>query len=383
MAELTEKIFSADSHVSEPGDLWVQRIDKELQFRAPRLEQREWKGRVEDFFLYEGFPPHPVAVGLGAAGRKDANGTIESFRETGKGYGEALQGGWDPAARMKDQDADGVDGEVLHTTLAFRLFWLQDAKLQRACFRVYNDWLTEYCSYDPKRLIGVSLISLYDVDEARAELRRAANLGLRGAMVWLSPPPGSPPYASHMYDPFWAEAQDLDMPIVLHENTGGAESRLSPSSYWDENMSLGSIVRPHEVQRTLGMVVLSGVLERFPRLKVVSTENGTDWVPWFVGRLQRVRSASYPTKLSLKPIEYLRRQVAFTYIDEANAVPNRDAVGVDNLMFATDYPHSASTWPRSRQIVERDTATIPADERRKLIRGNVLRVFSIPAPVAA
>src|SRR5207248_6060336 len=79
---ISEKIFSADSHVSEPGDLWVQRIDKALQFRAPRLERREWKGRVEDFFLYEGFPPHPVAVGLGAAGKKDANGTIESFRET-------------------------------------------------------------------------------------------------------------------------------------------------------------------------------------------------------------------------------------------------------------------------------------------------------------
>jgi len=87
--------------------------------------------------------------------------------------------------------------------------------------------------------------------------------------------------------------------------------------------------------------------------------------------------------LSLKPIEYLRRQIAFTYIDEKDAVPNRDAVGVDNLMFATDYPHSASTWPRSQQIVERDTSAISAEERRKLIRDNVLRVFSIPAPVAA
>jgi len=381
MAQLAEKIFSADSHVSEPGDLWVQRIDKELQFRAPRLERREWKDRMEDFFLYEGFPPHPVAVGLGAAGKQGDKG--ESFRETGKGYGDALAGGWDPAARMADQDVDGVDGEVLHTTLAFRLFWLQDAKLQRACFRVYNDWLTEYCSYAPDRLVGVSLISLYDVDEARAELRRAANMGLRGAMVWLSPPVGAPSYASKTYDPFWAEAQDLDMPIVLHENTGGAESRLSPSSYWDENMSLGQIVRPHEIQRTLGIIILSGVLERFPRLRVVSTENGTDWLPWWVGRLNRVRSASYPTKLSLKPIEYLQRQVHFTYIDEKDAVRNRDLVGVDNLMFATDYPHSAATWPRSQEIVARDTADIPSDERRKLIRDNVLRVFGIRAPVAA
>lgn len=268
---------------------------------------------------------------------------------------------------------------MLHTTLAFRLFWLEDHKLQRACFRVYNDWLSEYCDYAPRRLVGVSLISLYDIDEARAELRRAANLGLRGAMIWLSPPTGSPPYSSPIYDPFWAEAQDLDMPLVLHENTGGAESRHSPSSYWDEQQSLGPIVRPHEVQRTLGMLILSGVLERFPRLKVVSTENGTDWLPWFVGRVERSRGGSYPTKLSLRPVEYLRRQIAFTYIDEPQTVPNRDAIGVDNLMFATDYPHSASTWPRSQEIVERDTTGAPPEDRRKLVHDNVLRVFSIPA----
>ena len=383
MAEV--KIFSADSHVSEPGDLWVQRIDKELQFRAPRMEQRERNGRLQDFFIYEGFPPHPVAIGLGAASRTagSEDGNPEAFRAAGRGYSDARPGGWDPAARLQDQDVDGVVGEVLHTTLAFRLFWMSDANLQRACFRVYNDWLSEFCSYSPHRLVGVPLISLTDIHEAVAELERSAKLGLRGAMIWLSPPAPYPSYASPHYDPFWAAAQEMDMPIVLHENTGGAETRLSPSSYWDENMSLGSIVRPHEVQRTLGQMILSGVLERFPGLKVVSTENHTDWLPWFVGRVARVRSASYPTKLSLKPIEYLRRQVSFTYIDEPEAVQCRDLVGAENLLFSTDYPHSAATWPHSQEVVERDTADLPPDVTRKLIHDNALRVFSIPAPVLA
>lgn len=376
------KIFSADSHVSEPGDLWMQRIDKELRYRAPRLEQRERDGKLQDFFIYEGFAPHPVGVGLGAAAR---NG--ESFREAGKGYADALPGGWDPAARMKDQDIDGVEGEVLHTTLAFRLFWLTDPKLQRACFRVYNDWLSEFCGYSPQRLIGLAVISLYDVDEAITELRRAKNLGHRGAMIFLSPPSPCPAYSSKVYDPFWAEAQELEMPMVLHENTGGAESRLSPSSYWEEHRSLGALTRPHEVQRTLGQFILSGVLERFPRLKVVSTENGTDWLPWWIGRLKRARSilrdSSYPTKLSLEPIEYLYRQVFFTYIDEPEAVEHRDLIGVDNLMFATDYPHTASVWPRSQQVVERDTAGLPPEVRRKLVHDNVMRAFNIPAPVPA
>jgi predicted TIM-barrel fold metal-dependent hydrolase len=322
-----------------------------------------------------------VSIGLGAAARGDA----AAFRAAGKGYRDALAGGWDPVERLKDQDYDGVEGEVLYTTLGFRLFWLEHAGLQRACFRVYNDWLAEFCSHSPHRLVGLALISLYDIEAARAELRRASSLGHRGAMIWLSPPAGAPSYSSTVYDPFWAEAQELGLPLVLHENTGGGESRLSPSSYWNENISLGTIVRPHEVQRTLGVLILSGVLERFPGLKLVSAENGTDWLPWFIGRVEAsaARAGSYPTKLSLKPIDYLRRQIYFTYIDEPHAVENRGIIGVDRLMFSTDYPHSASTWPRSQQIVERDMIEVPADERRRLVHDNVLQAFNIPAPVTA
>ncbi len=375
-----EKIFSADSHVSEPGDLWVQRIDKEFQFRAPRLERRERNGKMQDLWIYEGYPPHPVGVGLGAAGRGQ-----ENFREQARGYADALPGGWDPAARLKDQDVDGVEGEILHTTLGFRLFWTRDPRLLRALFRTYNDWLAEFCSYSPQRLVGVPLISLYDVADGVEELQRARRMGLRGAMIWLSPPPPCPPYTSTLYDPFWAAAEELEMPIVLHEITGGAESRLSPSSYWDENQSLGAVTQPHEAQRVLAQLILSGVLERFPRLKVISAENGTDWVPWWLGRIKRSagRAGSYPTKLSMQPIEYYYRQVYFTYINEPEIVRNRDLAGVDNLMFATDYPHSASTWPHSQEIVERDTAAMTPEEKRKLIHDNVLKVFNLPAPVPA
>jgi predicted TIM-barrel fold metal-dependent hydrolase len=374
------RIFSSDSHVSEPGDLWETRIDKDYRFRAPRIEQRERKGRLEDLFIYEGFPPHPVGVGLGAAAREG-----ESFRQEGKGYADALPGGWDPAERLNDQDIDGVEGEVLHTTLGFRLFWLQDPGLQRACFRVYNDWLSELCRYSPERLVGVALISIYDVDEAVAELRRAVNQGHRGGMIGLSPPPNCPPYTAKAYDPLWAAAQDLEVPLVLHENTGGVESRYSPSSYWEENQTLGNIVRPHEAQRTLAQIILSGVLERFPRLKIVSAENGTDWLPWFIGRLGKPLrgGTSYPTKLSMEPMDYFHRQVYFTYINDPDVIANRHLIGVDNLMFANDYPHTASTWPRSQQIVERDSADLTPEERRKLIHDNVLKVFGIPSPVLA
>jgi predicted TIM-barrel fold metal-dependent hydrolase len=376
------KIFSADSHVSEPGDLWVQRLDKEFQFRAPRIERRERHGKLQDFWVYEGFPPHPVGVGLGAAAYS-RGGPL--FREGERGYGDALPGGWDPAERIKDQDVDGVDGEIVHTTLGFRLFWLRDPGLQRACFRVYNDWLAEYCSYSPRRLVGVPLISLYDVEDAVGELRRAQAMGLRGAMVWLSPPVPCPDYASRSYDPFWAAAEEMDMPVVLHTITGGAESRLSLSSYWDESNIVGAITGPHEAQRSLAQFIFSGVLERFPELRVQSAENGTDWIPWFVGRLKRStrRTNSFPTSLSLTPIEYFNRQVYFSYIDEPQAVGYRDLIGDNHLMFATDYPHTASTFPKSQEIVERDTGALPAELRQKIVHDNALKLFNLPAPVPA
>src|SRR5688500_3881376 len=119
------KIYSADSHVSEPGDLWVNRIDKEYQFRAPRLDRRERNGKIEDLWIYEGFPPHPVGVGLGAA-TKTGDIQTSTFRDEQKGYADARSGGWDPAERIKDQDLDGVEGELLYTTLGFRLYWMQD-----------------------------------------------------------------------------------------------------------------------------------------------------------------------------------------------------------------------------------------------------------------
>jgi predicted TIM-barrel fold metal-dependent hydrolase len=376
------KLFSADSHVSEPGDLWVQRIDKAYQFRAPRLDRRERNGRIEDFLIDEGYPPHPVSVGLGAAA---SNGDAAAFREAGRGYSDARPGGWDPAQRLLDQDVDGVEGEILHTTLAFRLFWLKDAKLQEACFRAYNDWLAEFCSHSPQRLVGISLISLYDIDAARAELRRNKAQGHKGCLVWLSPPPGQPPFTSSFYDPFWAEAQELEMPVTLHEITGGAESHLS-QAYWDENLIMQNVLAPHEAQRSLAQIILSGVLERFPRLKIIAAENGTDWLPLWLkrldGALRRVRGVNtFPTQLTMQPTDYFRRQVYFTFIQEADAVENREIIGVDNLMWASDYPHSASTWPRSMEIVDRDTSNIPAEERRKLVHDNVLKVFDIHAPV--
>ena len=183
------KLISADSHVNEPGDLWVERIDKQFRERAPRVVENLPGQRPGAYLMLEGVTPIHLAQGMGA-GKKPEE--LPRFFQAST-YKDVRPGGWDPAARVKDMDLDGVEADVIYTTLGFRQFWLTDAALQRACFRVYNDWLAEYCAYAPKRLAGLALISLYDIDEGAKELRRCASRGLKGATIWASPPDTSAP----------------------------------------------------------------------------------------------------------------------------------------------------------------------------------------------
>ncbi len=182
------KVISADSHVMEPADFWETRLDRKYRDNAPRVvPKRNGKGYV---FIAPEVNPFPVAGGF-AAGR--SGDELKDFM--GKGYEAARPSGWDPAARLKDQDVDGVCAEVLYPTLGMPLFQLKDEELQQACFRVYNDWAAEFCSYNPKRLVGAALISPTDMTAAIAELERCAKLGLREAMISGNPPV---PYGDHV-----------------------------------------------------------------------------------------------------------------------------------------------------------------------------------------
>jgi predicted TIM-barrel fold metal-dependent hydrolase len=372
MAEL--QLISSDSHVSEPSDLWVERLDIKYRDRAPRVVLNP-EGQEGAYFVYEGYPPHNLAIGLGA-GRTPEE--LAAFLKTGT-YADARPGGWDPAQRLPDMELDGVEAEVLYTTLGFRLFWLKDAGLQRACFRVYNDWLAAYCSYAPRRLKGLALISLYDPKEGAQELERCAKLGLKGAMIWCSPP-ADQPYSSEIYDPFWAAAQDLDMPVSLHAITG---MERIPWEYGAEQRAMRSTVTPHEIEKSFSILILSGVLERFPRLKIVSAENNCGWLPYYLQRMDRGFArfgpsgtvTPWPTKLTLKPSEYFRRQMYCTFIDDSFGVASRHWIGVDNVMWSSDYPHTASTWPHSRDIIERDFKDVSEVEKRKIVRENVAQLY--------
>jgi predicted TIM-barrel fold metal-dependent hydrolase len=363
------KIIDADAHMCELPNLWVERIDRQFRERAPRVV-KDPHGKKGSFFVCENLPPMRVS-GAFAAGQTFDKKFLEA------GIEDALPGGWDPAERLKDMERDGVEAAVLYTTFGFVLFQIEDAALQEACFRVYNDWLAEFCSYAPKQLAGLALIPLFDVERGRQELERCRKMGLRGALIWASPPE-TQPYSAAVYDPFWATAQDLEMPLSLHLATGRRkESKIDESNMAEFWVNL--VARPHEIQHSLLMLIFSGVLERFPRLKFVSAENDIAWVPHVLERADKYHrrlKQGYNVALSLKPSEYFRRQLYATFIDDPMGLKTYQLTGsADNFMWSTDYPHQASTWPRSQEVLARDFQGLPEDDKRKIVRDNAAKLY--------
>ena len=263
---MAARVISADSHMMEPADLWTERLDRKFADRSPRVMKIE--GKPGYSFVAPGVRPFPVAAGFGIG--KSGQELKEHLQ---KGYEAARPSGWDPVERLKDQDVDGVAAEVIYTTLGMPLFGLDDAELQRACFRVYNDWVAEFRSYAPKRLHPIALISLEDIGEAVKELERAAKIGLKGAMIW-GVPPNDRPYHDPSYEPFWAAAQANDVPLSLHviteKNQGGDQperAHSGPRLPGSVRILMGTMAPIHSIQRTLQSLIFGGVLERFPRLR--------------------------------------------------------------------------------------------------------------------
>jgi predicted TIM-barrel fold metal-dependent hydrolase len=358
------RLISADSHVNEPQDLWSRRVAAAFRDRAPRIERRDGMG---DWFVADGILPFPVALGMAAPK------AVEERTMLGT-YDEGPAGGWDPDARIADQDADGVEAEVIYPTHGLLLFGLQDGAYQHACFAAYNEWLAEFTRAHPERLAGIGLISVEDVPAAVREVERIARLGLRGIMIPGDNP--DPHYGDPRYDPLWAACQAHDLPISLHTLTG--RRRVEAPDGLGLARYVGLI---HNVQFTLATFILHRVLERFPGLKLVSAENDIGWIPHYVMRLDyaynKHRHWCGQDELALLPSEYFRRQVWATFMDDRPGIHAREFYSVDRMMWASDYPHSDSTWPRSREIVERNLEGTTAEEKRKITRANASRLYGL------
>ncbi|HYY15363.1 MAG TPA: amidohydrolase family protein, partial [Gammaproteobacteria bacterium] len=370
------QLISSDSHVYEPQDLWTARMESKFKDRAPSIIRQD----DGDWWYCDG----RKVAGTGAGsqtGRRFEN--PDELSRTDR-FEHVRQGGYIPEARIKDMDLDGVAAEVVYPTIGFLLYnMVDDSQLLSACFRSYNDWLAEFCNAYPDRLKGVALINLDDVQEGVTELQRARKIGLVGALITAYPRIDRP-YSSSEYDPFWAAAQDLDMPLGMHiatyrpgpDQLHGFQDidRLSPAFLANAD---------HWVRMSLADMIFSGLFERYPRLKVGTVEQELSWIPHFLDRIdytytQRARRAYWHRfKGDVLPSDFFHQNVFCSFQEDALGIRDRAIIGVDNLMWGSDYPHQESTWPKSRQILDKILEGIPDEEKAKIAGGNVARVYHL------
>ena len=373
---MEQSIVSSDSHVIEVPDLWEKGMPAAFKDRAPKAffdEQR-------DAWMFGSAEVQIQAVGgLFMAGQQPEN--LEKFRKAG--FAVARPGGWDPFERQADMVTDGVAAEVLYPSLGLGLYCVEDAGLQEALFRAYNDWIIDYCQKVPDRLYGVALISMYNIDHAIAEMERCKKHGVVGTMIWQVPHP-SLPFTSEHYERFWAASQDLDLPIHLHILTGFGDSMHRQTTNGPKRYRIG-VEQTREIEDALFELIFHGVLERYPKLKIVSVENEVGWMPFWLGQCDKNfkrHRHSQKVQMSKLPSEYFAEQIYATFFNDVVGGKLFSWWGQDNCMWSNDYPHQNSTWPNSRAVIERDMANLSTETREKLLNTNVRKLYKLNAPMS-
>ena len=380
------RVISSDSHIIEPADLWTSRIERKFRDKAPRIVQ----GEDQDLWWCDGRALQGMIFFQNLGLRFDEP---EKVTDVGRFEGIPL-GGYLPDEHVKDMDADGVDAGILFPSYAFKLYnAVVDTDLLTACFKVYNDWIGEFCNAHPNRLHGIAMLNVDDVEVGVRELERCAKLGFAGAMVPVYPavyPHEGRRYFSHDYDPLWAAAQDLDMPLNFHTITNRLcfdDAVHEPSSLAS---SVGGDLSPASVvfqdrwpKLSLGDMILSGVFERYPKLQIGVVEFELAWLPHFLDRIDYIYTLSgeftnkVPLADGMLPSDYFHQNVFAGFQEDALGIRDRDIIGVDNIMWGSDYPHAESTFPRSRQILEEILRDCTDQEKAKIVGGNAARVYHL------
>ncbi len=370
---IPEVYVSADSHVVEPRDLWVTRMDRRYRDRAPRVESRP----EGDFTVIDGTTPSPLGL-TGALINDKIKGQIKD--RFGKRYEETRPGGWDPVARLADQQLDHIRAEMLYPGMSLGLFGAPDPDYQLACFQVYNDWLAEFCAASPDRLAGAAVLPAKGPIEAIAkEAERGVGKGLKSVMMAAEVP--ERPYTSREYDYLWTALRDLNVPISVHSGT-------SSGMQVNERIKAYGIYGVHVVDNKIGkamrliaQIIYGGVVERFPELRFVYVEGGIGWIAGvlhFMDHWWTDHRRWMEPRIDDKPSSFFKRNFWATFEDDRAGVLTRELLNVDHLMWGSDYPHTEGTFPRSREQVAHDFAGIPAADVRKMVSDNAAQLHRFP-----
>ena len=379
------KIISQDNHVIEPIDLWTSRAEPKYAWRVPHVEDL---GEQGDWWMCDGRKIIGVTGGSANVGNRflDPDAKGGSFKVE-----DVHPGGWIPEEHVKDLDIDGQDMSIVFPTVGFMLFGIPDGQLLDSLCRSYNDWAGEFCGAIPDRLKGIAMINTDDVSVGVKELERCAKMGFVGAMIAVYPSTAQY-YDDPAYEPFWAAAQDLQMPLNLHV----AANRYSPV----QELADPDIERPAFIcnaaywpMMSLADIIFSGVFVRHPNLYVGSVEHELSWVPHFLDRLDYTYTDRMPPsddpsqanrrhpmvrfKDGILPSDYFHSNCFLGFQEDALGIRDRNIIGVDTLMWGADYPHAESTFPRSREILDNILADCTEEEKAKIAGGNAQRVYRL------
>ncbi len=369
------RYYSCDSHVVEAREVFEGLEDK-FGTRAPRVEHN-YNNKPGDWIVLPGTAPVPVGR-LGIAGnRLDDPKTTERIA---RGYEGLNPGVRDPHARLDEQAQDGIVGEVMYPSLNMFTFGIKDRDVVQAVFERHNDWVLDYCSVNRERLIGIGCLGLPDVDVALAEMERSATRGVRGFAIPAHVSPDRP-YNHPDYDRFWAAAQDFDVPLTMHIFTGETFDGGMPKHWGTPGGTIKGYTLAHTTAvNTMIDIICGGVVERYPRLKLVISEFELGWLGH---TLQRMDHAYYRTPkhavdyLTMKPSEYFRRNFYATFEDDEAGMATRHLIGIPNLLWGNDYPHHDSIWPHSMESLAACFADVPADEQEKMVWSNTIDLYNI------
>ena len=380
--------ISADSHLEIPIDRWVHRIPAQYRDQAPKRIKLEGGGEA-----------HAVEGGPMAVEPK----RMEKARSWPRGGSfDANPGTGPPEQRLREQDMDGIDAEILYPgTSGPNLYRaIKDDVAYRAVVHAYNEWLAEeYCSVAPDRLLGLGLIPEMKVRGAIEELECCARMGLKGVM--LNAFPNGEMYPTPEDDEFWAEAVRINMPVTahiwFHHGAGLGNNYTGPLFQYERRpegpikSSMSDPIRrfigPFGVRaaREAVRLIFAGVFDRFPTLQVYFAETQVGWIPQWLEHMddsyQRNRGWAEElfglAPLTRRPSEYVKEHCLWGFGNNPVGVELRHHIGVDRILWYTDFPHTGSDWPHSNETLDRNFAGVPDEERYQMVVGNAVRFFHL------
>jgi len=357
--KVRQRLISADSHVT---------ITDEAFFRHLPSKHRE-----------------AVNEAVAAAQADAAALNMPNNREGRNWPAQGRPGDADQKARIEDQDADGVSAEVLYVQGTFGfdggLFYrLKEADARVAAFQAYNSAMAEWIEAAPDRFLPVGIIPIAEPEESVAELHRLAGLGFKAVQVSGSPDVyGYPTFANPRYEPLWAALSEVRLPLSLHTTSTKGLTFVRAEDPTPAKGIFQSLP-PMFMAEIVGTFIAGGVLKKFPDLHIVLVEAGIGWIPYYLERLDTMHRRHNWAKRGMMeelPSTFWYKQCHATFEDDMVGMEILDRVGVDNVMWASDYPHPDSTWPESQDVVVKHFEHLPDDQKQKICWKNAADLYKL------